>query len=120
VVLHHAAKQGWCDIPKPFTRPKFKDARNRWTRHEEADRILQNSAPHVRPLFVFVMLTGCRVSEAINLKWRDVDLEVRWLVLRDTKNGIDRGVPIHRQLVKVLSGLPSAATKQGPVFHRSR
>ena len=66
------------------------------------------------------MLTGCRVSEAINLKWRDVDLEVRWLVLRDTKNGTDRGVPIHRQLVKVLSTLPSAATKQGPVFLTDR
>jgi len=93
-VLHHAAK--------------------------EADRILQNSAPHVRPLFLFLMLTGCRVSEAINLKWRDADLEVRWLVLRDTKNGTDRGVPIHRQLVKVLSALPSAATKQGRVFLTDR
>ena len=119
-VLHHAAKQGWCDIPKPFTRPKFKDAPNRWAKYEEADRILQNSAPHVRPLFLFLMLTGCRVSEAINLKWRDVDLEARWLVLRDTKNGTDRGVPIHRQLVEVLTGLPSAATKQGPVFLTDR
>jgi integrase len=66
------------------------------------------------------MLTGCRVSEAIHLKWRDVDLEARWLVLRDTKNGTNRGVPIHRQLVEVLAGLPSAATKQGPVFLTDR
>jgi integrase len=119
-VLHHAGKQGWCDIPRPFTRPKFKDARTRWARYEEADRILQNSAPHARPLFLFLMLTGCRISEAINLKWRDVDLAARWLVLRDTKNGTDRGVPIHRQLVEVLAGLPSAATKQGPVFLTDR
>jgi integrase len=88
--------------------------------NEEADRILQNSAPHVRPLFLFLMLTGCRVSEAINLKWRDVDLAARWLVLRDTKNGTDRGVPIHRQLVEVLTGLPSTATKQGSVFLTDR
>ena len=119
-VLHHAAKQGWRDIPTPFTRPKFRDARNRWARYEEADRILRNSAPHVRPLFLFLMLAGCRVSEAVSLKWRDVDLEVRWLVLRDTKNGTDRGVPIHRQLVEVLAGLPSAVTKQGPVFLTDR
>jgi integrase len=66
------------------------------------------------------MLTGCRVSEAINLKWRDVNLEARWLVLPDTKNGTDRGVPIHRLLVEVLTGLPSAATKQGPVFLTDR
>jgi integrase len=83
--------------------------------NEEADRILQNSAPHVRPLFLFLMLTDCRISEAINLKWRDIDLAARWLVLRDTKNGTDRGVPIHRQLVEPLTGPPSAATKRGPV-----
>src|SRR5260370_2046084 len=119
-VLQHAAKQGWCDIPRPFTRPKFKDARNRWARYEEADRILQNSAPHVRPLFLFLMLTGCRVSEAIDLKWRDVDLEARWVVFRETKNGADRGAPIQHQLFQVLSGLPSAAKKQGPVFLTDR
>jgi integrase len=66
------------------------------------------------------MLSGCRVSEAVNLKWQDVDLEARWLVLRDTKNGSDRGVPIHRQLVEVLRGLPSAAIKQGRVFLTDR
>jgi site-specific recombinase XerD len=57
-------------------------------------------------------------DDVVNVQ--DVDLEVRWLVLRDTKNGTDRGVPIHRQLVKVLSGLPSATTKQGPVFLTDR
>jgi hypothetical protein len=39
-ILHHAAKQGWCDTPKPFTRPKFNDKRNRWASYEEADRLL--------------------------------------------------------------------------------
>jgi integrase len=119
-VLHDAAKQGWCDLPRPFTRPKFKDARTRWARFEEANRILQNSAPHVRPLFLFLMLSGCRVSEVVNLKWQDVDLEARWLVLRDTKNGSDRGVPILGQLVEVLRDLPSAAIKQGRVFLTDR
>ena len=66
------------------------------------------------------MPTGCRVSEAINLEWRDVDLDARWLVLRNTKNGTDRGVPIHRQLVEVLTRLSSAATRQGPVFLTDR
>jgi integrase len=47
-------------------------------------------------------------------------LEARWLVLRDTKNGTDRGVPIHRQLVEVLTGFPSAAAKQGSVFLTDR
>ena len=66
------------------------------------------------------MLTGCRVSEAINLEWKDVDLQARWLVFRNTKNGTDRGVPIHRQLVDVLTRLPSSAIRQGPVFLTDR
>jgi hypothetical protein len=43
-------------------------------------------------------------------------LEARWLVLRDTKNGTDRGVPIHRQLVEVLTGFPSAAANKARSF----
>jgi integrase len=71
-VLHHAANQGWWDIPRPFTRPKFNDKRERWATPEEADGLLQHAGPHLRPLLLFLMLTGCRVAEAIALQYRIV------------------------------------------------
>lgn len=119
-VLHHAAKQGWCDIPRPFTRPKFNDRRERWATPEEADTLLQHAGPHLRPLLLFLVLTGCRVAEAIDLLWKDIDFDQRWLVFRKTKRNEEaRGVPIHLQLVDVLrqlyqaGGNPEADT---PVF----
>jgi hypothetical protein len=41
----------------------------------------------------------------------DVNLKARWLVLRDTKNDTDRGVPIHRFI-----GLPPSVKNTACCF----
>lgn len=116
-VLRFAARQKWCDPPM-LERPKYDDRRRRWANYEEADRLLEHAALHARSLFQFLMLTGARVGEAVELDWTDVDLSQRWLVFRGTKNGEDRGVPIHPQLVATLANLPGDRT--GPVFLTQR
>lgn len=45
--------------------------------------------------------TGLRVGEALNLKHRDVNLDKGYLMLRTTKNGRDRLVPISQSLMEV-------------------
>jgi integrase len=139
-VLNHAAKRKWCDRPA-FNRPKYKDKRKRWASYEECDRLLAATvsvdkccaknvriwqASYLRTLILFLMLTGCRISEALQLDWEDVDMGARWLVFRNTKRdkhgedqlGEDRGVPIHRQLVVALANLPVLADgkRRGRVF----
>lgn len=110
-VLRYAARQKWCDAPM-FERPKYDDRRRRWATFDEADRLLAAIARHTRPIVLFLMLTGARVSEAIDLDWSDVSLSERWAVLRRTKRTRasgekeDRGVPLHPQLVAVLANLP--------------
>lgn len=44
--------------------------------------------------------TGLRISEALNLKHRDVKLDKGYLLLRDTKNGQDRMVPLSKSMVE--------------------
>jgi integrase len=119
-VLNFAARRKWCDSPK-FERPKFDDRRSRWARPDEVVRLL--AASHrLRPLIVFLLLSGARLSEALRLDWDDVDLSARWMVFRNTKRkkrgedqpGEDRGVPIHPQLVTELANLPGERT--GAVF----
>ena len=51
------------------------------------------------------MLTGCRRSEVLTLKWKDVDLEHDQLRLRDSKTGA-REVPLSPAVRKILVGLP--------------
>lgn len=45
--------------------------------------------------------TGIRISEALSLKNKDVDINMNCLTLRDTKNGKDRLVPISPSLTSV-------------------
>ena len=46
--------------------------------------------------------TGLRISEAVSLKNRDVDLEKRTIHIRKAKNGEDRLVPLSNTLTEVL------------------
>jgi len=50
-----------------------------------------------------LMLTGCRKSEVLALRWEDVDLEAGELRLRDTKTGA-RTVPLSPEAAGVLAG----------------
>lgn len=114
-VLHHAARKRWCEKPV-IARPKEPKGRIRWVSHEEAQRMIQAAAPHLRPLVVFLFSTGARISEALYLDWRNVDLERAHVEFLDTKNGEARGVPLHPRAVAALSALPH---RQGAVFRRS-
>lgn len=114
-VLHHAARKRWCEKPV-LARPKEPKGRIRWVTHEEAERLIQAAAPHLRPLVVFLFSTGARISEALYLDWRNVDLERAHVEFIDTKNGEARGVPLHPRAVAALSTLPH---REGAVFRRS-
>lgn len=69
-------------------------------------------------LLRFLALTGCRVSEAVNLEWRDVQPDR--LHLRDTKTGprdVLLGLPVRRFLKSHRAALPkSAQSVSAPVF----
>lgn len=53
-------------------------------------------------LIQILVKTGCRASEAIHLKWKNINLDERRLTFIDTKNKSDRDVPISEDLYKFL------------------
>ena len=55
-----------------------------------------------RALFLLLYFTGWRVSEAMGLRWEDVDLDRGRVTLRDTKTREDHGLPLARQSVGAL------------------
>ncbi len=115
-VLHHAAEKGW--MPKPvIARPKMPKGRIRWITYAEADDLIAMAAPHLEPLVIFLLSTGARLSEALYLDWRQVDLGRGHVTFLDTKNGEDRGVPLHPRAVAALANLPH---RKGAVFRRPR
>lgn len=51
-----------------------------------------------------LLLTGCRKSEILSLKWKHVDSERHRLVLEDSKTGA-RVVPVGRAVIKLLENV---------------
>lgn len=111
-ILHHAARKGWCPVPV-IARPKQPKGVVRWIKPEEADRLIDACAPHLRPLVVFLLYTGARAGEAVWLDWSNVDLAKPQVTFPKTKNGDARSVPLHPRVVHELSRLNH---RDGAVF----
>ena len=56
-----------------------------------------------RDLITFLIYTGCRKGEALNLKWDDVDLQNDVIAIKGTKTKHDRYIPISKPLKDLLS-----------------
>jgi integrase len=82
---------------------------------DEANRLIEACADHLRPLVIFLIYTGARVGEALWLDWRYVDLERRQVIFPKTKNGEERGVPLAERVIDALNKLPH---RKGEVFRR--
>ena len=70
---------------------------------DEAERT-GGVSPEAVAAIRLLMLTGCRTSEILTLRWKEVDLKARELRLREAKTG-PRTVPLSPSAVAVLRGL---------------
>ncbi len=111
-VVLHAHRLGWCDAPY-FEIPREPRGRTRYLLPAEAERLLAEAAPHIRLLATFLLCTGARMSEALELEWRDVDLLGRRAIFWRTKNGSRRVAALTPRAVAALA---AAGDKTGAVF----
>src|SRR5258708_15372927 len=112
-ILTHAHARGWCDKPG-FQMPALPRGKPRWLTPAEALRLVEAAAPHLRPLLLFILCTGARLSEALYLDWADVDLPAAKAVFRDTKNGTDRAAGLPEAAVMRLARLPGQTVARQP------
>lgn len=103
-VMLYAHRRGWCDAPV-FEIPKQPAGRTRYLLPDEAERLIAAAAPHLRPLLIFLLCTGARMSEALELEWRDVDLAGGRAIFWRTKNGRRRFAALPPRAVAALAGL---------------
>ena len=58
-----------------------------------------------KDIIMFLIYTGCRKGEALNLKWDDVDFDNGVVAIKATKTRHDRYVPVSAPLKVLLEGI---------------
>ncbi|WP_417790241.1 tyrosine-type recombinase/integrase [Terasakiella pusilla] len=108
-ILNRAHKDwGTLDTVPPFRLLSLDNARYRWITEEEEQRLLDAAPDHIRNLIIFLVDTGARKSEALNLTWADVDLDRKprpAVNFMQTKSGKPRSVPLTHRVTEMLRGL---------------
>ena len=87
-------------------KPAPGEGRDRRLSADEEARILGAADAHSNPMFGWIvrlaLYTGMRSGEILGLKRSQVDLKKRIVVLRDTKNGSARSVPLSKPATEAM------------------
>lgn len=111
-ILNLAADEELCAAPR-LKAPKGGAVRTVFVMPDQANALVSALPPHLAALGVFLFGQGARLGETLALDWRDVSLDGRFAMLRDTKNGHERRVTLIARTIAALSCLPHRA---GRVF----
>lgn len=95
-VFRHAQREGWW-TGNPACQLAHRTEDNevvRWLSDDERDRLLAacaaSSWPKLKALVLVLLGTGCRLGEALGLRWCGIDWHARTALLPVTKNGEPR------------------------------
>jgi integrase len=113
-VMRLAADEGWCDAPR-LRAPKRQEGRTLYLLPDGAEALLAAAGPALALLIRFILGTGARMAEAIELDWKDVDLPGARAIFWRTKTGKRRNAHLPPGLVAELANLRH---KHGNVIRR--
>lgn len=100
------------EIPD-YDREKGVGKRLRYLTHQEVDKLFALLSEDDRRLCTFLLQTGCRVSEALKLKW--CDITETHVTFWQTKNGNPKTLPLSAQAKQAVTA--NAEREYGPFHH---
>lgn len=98
----------WLEINPMNKIKKFKEprGRTRFLNDEEREKLLKECKASKNPilytLMVLSMSTGARVSEVINLTWKQIHLDRNMIILDETKNGEQRALYLSSEAYSLI------------------
>jgi len=131
-VWNHGARREMCDVrawerprkPRGTNAEKVKIETRRGTapvEYDRAARFVAAMSPAPAMPLTAIFYSGLRPIEAFALEAGDISIDKRWMVVRRSKTGEPRGVPLHWFLCEWLRPLVERAAADGlPVFRTSR
>lgn len=107
-----------------ISKPKESRGRDRFLDRDEIRNLLtackESSNSYLNIIVSLALFTGMRYGEIINLKWRDINFELSFVTLQETKNGEKRVVPLTRDLIQMLQDCPSYGENPNDCLFKSR
>jgi len=70
--------------------------------HEETEKLLENISPTYRDFCEFLLYTGRRLGEALNICWKDFNPRQKTVLVRDSKSGSGFHFPLTEQAYNIL------------------
>lgn len=104
--------------------PTGSNSRERRLETHEEPYLLEGLSTHCRnpqivPVVKFALETALRQSEILNLEWININIQKRTALVKDTKNGEDRVIPLSTKAIEILNEQPRNITG-GKVFRVSQ
>jgi integrase len=107
---------------KSFKREKEARPRNRTLQGDEYDRLMKacerSKNPYLKAMVEFSLETAVRQGELLKMSYEDINMKNSTVLLRDTKNGEDRVLPLSDRALQILVSVPR--NLYGKVFPISR
>ena len=89
---------GYIDTVPFVASPTLKgQARTRRLTNKEIELLLSTADDYLKHIIIFLIETAMRRGELAKMKIKDIDQDTGLIVLRDTKNGLDRIVPLSKK-----------------------
>ena len=111
------------NLTKDFNKVNLKEEQLKYLSRDEIHEFLDSiKGAKERLLFLFMWYTGCRVSEVIGVRRRDLDFENGMIKIRWLKNRkyLYRTMPIHPQIKQILQLTTTKLKMDDLVFPYSR
>jgi integrase len=112
-IINLAADSELCPYIKVKRFKTEKKVKEPFTR-EWVETFRAHASPQLGALALFMFVTGARVSEALRVRWDDVELKAKTAIIRKTKISEGRVVNLPNALVAAMANIPKIAGR--PVF----
>lgn len=124
-VLNIAIKQEVLNGKNPVSDVKFLKENNKMERilsYEEEEILLNNSPQHLQPIIITALNTGMRKSEILLLKWENIDISNKLIVIEasNSKNNRKRKIPLNSKMLELISNQKYFTGNSSNVFLNSR
>ena len=118
-IMTLAAESGLCPAVK-FRRPKMTRKPVTYPTDVWFEAVLPECSPHLAALITCMTFTSLRVSEAVSIKSRDVDLSRGLALVKKTKPGPPRQIDLNPIVVAAIANMPDWSKREKLFGYASR